>query len=469
MAENYFGITDKGRQRQNNEDAFIAEKVQGDKYVMACVIDGVGGYEGGEIAAALAKETIRNYFSIPSGEIHKMMKEAIVAANEKILQEKLKNIDKKNMACVATLAIVDLKNNMFNYAHVGDTRLYLFRDNTLVKITKDHSFVGFLEDSGRLSEDAAMHHPKRNEISKALGFDGQMTVTNDYVEVGESPFLPGDAILLCSDGLTDMVNRSEMTTILQNRKSLTEKAKALVDTANNNGGKDNITVVLVQNTAKPIKQKATKPVVVKKKESTQSGANESQKIGSDTEVNKRKKPKRNRTVIILLSILSAGLLVILLYTFLVNRTNNVTGSTLTDSQVNISLEDTINRLAGDTLLINDSVFGNPITFTNLSIQKNSLYLKGNGNTVLTGDTISINTTPTIVITPSVKYVVFDSISFFDVAIHLLSDSTTVHFKDVQFRNVNFQHGQFVNIPDTIGYSGTLSEFLNIKKDSLGKQ
>ncbi len=266
-----------------------------------------------------------------------------------------------------------------------------------------------------------------------------------------------------------MVTSSEIISILQNKKSLAGKAKALVEEANHKGGKDNITVVLVQNTAKPIKQKATKPVVVKKKESTQRGASQNQQIGSEADIKQKKKPKSNRTAIILLSILSAGLLLTLLYTFIINRTNqNKSESTVID-QEKISLEDTINRMTGDTLLLNDSVFGNPITFTNLSIQRNYLYLKGNGTSAITGDTVSINTTPTIVISPSVKYVVFDSISLINVAIHLLSDSTTVHFKDVQFRNSSFQLGQFINIPDTIGYSGTLSEFINYKNDSLGKQ
>ena len=104
------------------------------------------------------------------------------------------------MACVLTLAVVDIEKNKFYYAHVGDTRLYLFRDNTLVKVSKDHSFVGFLEESGRLTEEAAMQHPKRNEINKALGLGVKFSASDDYIETGESPFLPGDLLLLCSDG-----------------------------------------------------------------------------------------------------------------------------------------------------------------------------------------------------------------------------------------------------------------------------
>src|SRR5687767_2912174 len=269
MTENYFGITDTGKMRDNNEDDFIAEKILKDRYIMGCVIDGVGGYEGGEVATQIARETILHYLSIPSGDIVTMMKEALKVANQKISEEKLKNSEHENMACVVTMAIADVKNRKFYYAHVGDTRLYLFRDNSLVKITKDHSFVGFLEDSGRLSEEEAMNHPKRNEISKALGFTIMMKAEEEFIETGESPFLPGDILLLCSDGLSDMISSDQMVSILSNTDPLNVKAKELIALANNAGGKDNITVVLVQNTDKPLKQKATKPAVIKKNEPRQ--------------------------------------------------------------------------------------------------------------------------------------------------------------------------------------------------------
>ncbi len=115
----------------------------------------------------------------------------------------------------------------------------------MIKIARDHSFVGFLEDTGRLSEAAAMRHPKRNEINKALGFQKQIDLPDDYIETGKSPFLPGDMLLLCSDGLTDLVPKADITTVLTGSGSLAEKAAELVAEANRKGGKDNITVVLV--------------------------------------------------------------------------------------------------------------------------------------------------------------------------------------------------------------------------------
>src|SRR3712207_2575294 len=101
MAKNYFGITDVGRQRDNNEDAFIAEPVLNNQYIAACVIDGVGGYEGGEVAAAIAQQSILGYLRIPSGEVLTMMREAMASANEKIYYEKMQTGKNTSMACVA--------------------------------------------------------------------------------------------------------------------------------------------------------------------------------------------------------------------------------------------------------------------------------------------------------------------------------------------------------------------------------
>src|SRR5690349_10160425 len=263
MAKNYFGITDTGKQRTNNEDTFIAAELSS-PLITACVIDGLGGYEGGEVAAAIAKDAIIKTVSKNTGDVISLMKQAIVYAGSNI-QEAKRNKDNENynhMACVVTLSLVDIENNKFYYAHVGDTRLYLLRDRSLVKITKDQSFVGFLEDNGRLTEEEAMQHPKRNEINKALGFDMSVDAT-DYIETGESPFLPGDMLLLCSDGLTDMINSQTMAAILNSNRSLQQKAEALVQAANEAGGNDNITVVLVHNDKKQLKQEAIKPATQK--------------------------------------------------------------------------------------------------------------------------------------------------------------------------------------------------------------
>ncbi|MBC7400421.1 MAG: serine/threonine-protein phosphatase [Mucilaginibacter sp.] len=269
MADQYFGLTDTGKERKNNEDTFIAETTADNKFIIACVIDGVGGYSGGEIAAELAREAVLQRLSKPVGEIIPIMIDCFNQANQKILDEKKRVKEHDSMACVATLALVDIERNQFYYAHVGDTRLYLLRDNSLIKISHDQSFVGFLEESGRVSEAEAMAHPKRNEINKALGFEGNLAKDNEYIETGQSPFLSGDMLLLCSDGLTDLVTSNDITTIItMEGLSLKDKAKQLIDVANANGGRDNITVVLVKNNKQALKHDATLPAANQKKKRT---------------------------------------------------------------------------------------------------------------------------------------------------------------------------------------------------------
>ena len=285
MAENFFGATDTGRMRSNNEDTFIAQRAAGSKLIMAGVIDGVGGYNGGEVAAAIARDQMLSQTYTDQRTIISAMIESFRLASQQIFARRQADKELESMACVSTLAVVDVENNQFYYAHVGDTRLYLLRDQSLVKISKDHSFVGFLEDSGRLTEQAAMEHPKRNEINKALGFNSQIDEDDSYIDTGQSPFLPGDMLLLCSDGLTDMVNKEEIINIITTDASLQEKAARLIETANANGGKDNITVVLVQNDKKPQELAATMPTAgLKKKDSLNEVAEPASKV-TETKTN----------------------------------------------------------------------------------------------------------------------------------------------------------------------------------------
>jgi serine/threonine protein phosphatase PrpC len=259
MAEHLFGMTDTGKLRTNNEDVFLTQELMDGQYLLAGVIDGVGGYEGGEVAAALAKDVILAEMNEIGREVITQMKITFTLANEEIASRKLMDQKLSDMACVATLAVIDRKNNLFHYVHVGDTRLYLFRDNSLVKISHDQSFVGFLEDSGRLTEDAAMLHPKRNEINQALGLSSSEELSESYFETGSSPFLPGDQLLLCSDGLTDLVLKDEISAVLKEKNSLVHKASELISKANEAGGKDNITVVLVKHDKEPVQHEATQP------------------------------------------------------------------------------------------------------------------------------------------------------------------------------------------------------------------
>lgn len=469
MADNFYGITDTGRQRTNNEDAFIAQNVLGEGYVMACVIDGVGGYEGGEVAAALTKETILHYFSIPSGDIITMMGEALAVANEKIKQEKGRNQSLESMACVVTLAVVDVVNNQFYYSHVGDTRLYLYRDEALVKITKDHSFVGFLEDNGRLSEDAAMSHPKRNEIDKALGFDNSVTMNGAYFESGQSPFLPGDALLLCSDGLTDLVTNSEMTAILQNNKTLEGKAKALVDAANLKGGKDNITVVLVENRSKGVKQRATKPKLVKKKDLPQPPQTSEQLVKQPAQ--KAMPPKKSsKTALLVLSLCCALLVAVVIYLLwpqLTSPKKEAVPETFVLNEEEKTLNETIrqmqgNRLSLATTALNDSIFINDT----IHINRDTLYLNGNGKTVL----VAGNSFGGAAFAFSKRFqnIFLDSITFHNFDVAILAQNAVLNLKGVRFINcrVPVQYQYYIN--DSSAVNGVIKNQLFSTTDTLIK-
>lgn len=486
MTESFFGLTDTGKLRDNNEDNFIAQKVQ--QFIAACVIDGVGGYEGGEVAAQIARDAILDYLRIPSGDVLTMMKEAVKAANEKIYAEKHQQPDRKQMACVLTLALADTKNNQFYYAHVGDTRLYLLRGNTLIKVTKDHSFVGFLEDSGRLSEEEAMSHPKRNEIDKALGFDPQISINTDYIETGESPFLPGDVLVLCSDGLTDMVNNSSMTSILIGEKNLQDKAKDLIAAANEAGGKDNITVVLVQNNKKPKKQKATKPAVaLKKNEPAEEEPilNEEEPVTNNApeeivEIPAPKIPgklsqmpiahkKKTNGIVLLLSVLSVLLLAGFLWQLLKHKKGNTFIGEESKTSRNIGeqqLLDSLNRAPGKTLFLTDTVYGRYINVTNpISIDKDSLYVYGNGIRLKSDSAYS---GPGLLFAAGAKNIILENMVFENFDIGIITDSRIIQLKNIRFINCRVPVQYDFHFPANTYVNGTIADSLIFKTSSLPK-
>jgi PPM family protein phosphatase len=466
MADNFFGITDTGRLRDNNEDAFIAETIQNNKYILACVIDGVGGYEGGEVAAEIARQTILELLERKAPDIIATMRDALKTANTKIYEERSKNREHENMACVLTMAMVDMANNQFYYCHVGDTRLYLFRDHSLVKLTKDHSFVGFLEDSKRLSEDAAMRHPKRNEINKALGFDPNMPQTEDYIEVGQSPFLPGDALMLCSDGLTDLVNSASISSILSSSSSLEEKGKQLINAANTAGGKDNITVVLVHNTKKPVTLKATKPLLVKKK-NVQKVEPPPEPMQEEVKHKRVKKKGAYVTLWILAGVCVLSLIAMLWVwaprhkklqsvPILVQKTRNAN---------EIRLQDSVNTNNGWTLNLSDSIYSHSVVITDtLLIPKDSIHINGNG-VVLKRD--SAYNGPALLFSPSTKYAFIENMEFDDFDIGVFGPSKALKLKNVKFHNCRIPIlGAFMVQPDTYA-TGFLKDSV-FRTDTLSK-
>lgn len=440
MAENFIGLTDTGKVRSKNEDTFIAQKVMNNRFIIACAIDGVGGYSGGEVAADLAKQAILDYFKSPSRDMSVMLKEAVIEANKKIYTEKQQVKKHAEMACVLTLAAVDIENNEFYYAHVGDTRLYLLRDHSLVKVSKDHSFVGFLEDSGRLTEESAMRHPKRNEINKALGFGKQIETEPEYIQTGQSPFLPEDILLLCSDGLTDMVNKKEITSVLLQSNTLEEKANQLISAANDNGGKDNITVVLVQNDKSPRTHEATRPAGIKretpeKSEKITSSPAKDEKTVPDPPPERRKGGNSNVILSVLCLIFLASTLYLLWQNVRVKK--NVRTGTLPEVRARnaqeTALQNAIDTLTGDTLVLSDTKFSNRIIVSDtLHINRYSLYIRTEGDVILESD--SLYRGPAFILSPECRYIVMDSLAFlnFDVAVY--AHSNALILKNVRFNN-----------------------------------
>lgn len=468
MADNFFGITDTGKLRDNNEDALITQKLS-NGWVLACVIDGVGGYEGGEVAAEIARETILKKLQHPFTDATQTLKEAVSQAAQNIYSEKQKEGASNNMACVLTVTLANVDDNQFYYAHVGDTRMYLLRDGSLVKVTKDHSFVGFLEDSGRLSEREAMLHPKRNEITKALGFDGNIIEDDDYIETGSSPFLPGDVLLLCSDGLTDMVNNEDMKAVLLSDKNLSEKGTDLIHAANKAGGKDNITVVIVSNNKKPQKQKATKPIAAKKKFENKE---DEDVVIAEVEQNSVERTvitkKKSNAFVWLLIILCLALASLCYWLWTKNKEPEKLPETYAVKQPNAAekiLRDSI-AIAPGTLTVYDSVFSKTITVSDtIFIRQDSLRINGTG-LLLQRD--SLYNGPAFFVTANCRFFSLENIIFKDFATAVVMQTKGLSLKNVVFQNavVPVQRNLLLPLNDTI--TGIISDNFLTKKDSIRK-
>ncbi|GAB4012575.1 hypothetical protein GCM10028808_29090 [Spirosoma migulaei] len=243
------GQTDVGQRRKDNQDTFVCSTIWADSSALLAVIDGVGGYAGGDRAAAIAKESIEQYMATPNGNPLSMLREAVVFANNQINTQRQQELRLAQMCCVLTTAVADSQSGKLYFVHVGDTRLYRYRQGVLEKLTYDHSLVGVREDAQELTEAEAMQHPRRNEILRDVGSTEHRVDDPDFLESGETDFLPGDQLLLCSDGLTDMITQAQIKAILDQKISLDDQITALIRLANEQGGNDNITVVLARNNA----------------------------------------------------------------------------------------------------------------------------------------------------------------------------------------------------------------------------
>ena len=233
--------THPGRVRLNNEDLPVLDAARG----VFGVIDGIGGQAGGEVAAATARDVILLRLARPVGTAAERVREAIAIANNEIYRRAAGSAELAGMGCVITLAIV--ADGRLTIGHVGDTRLYKIRPDGIRKLTRDHSPVGELEDSGELLEPEAMRHPRRHEVFRDVGTVYRDKDEQEFVDVIEEPLEPDTALLLCSDGLSDMLPAGTIAHITRQHAGSPERVvEALVAAANDAGGRDNITVVYAE-------------------------------------------------------------------------------------------------------------------------------------------------------------------------------------------------------------------------------
>lgn len=236
----FAAASDPGKRRKNNEDRYYVDPDRG----IYAVIDGVGGQAAGETAAGVAVEVIRERLERPTGTPEDRLREAIALANNEIFRLSRTKPEWTGMACVLTVALIE--DDVVTVGHVGDSRLYFLRAGQMHKVTHDHSPVGEREDRGEISEDEAMRHARRNEIFRDVGSSERGPDDPGFIEV-QTFSMPSDGLLLlCSDGLTDLVSSTEIQAgIDRYAPDLEATARALIDAANHAGGKDNITVVIV--------------------------------------------------------------------------------------------------------------------------------------------------------------------------------------------------------------------------------
>lgn len=235
------GATDTGLRREVNEDRFHCDSSRG----LFVVIDGVGGHAAGGKAADVALAMLRARLERETGTRDDRLREAIAIANGEIHTLAATRPEWRGMACVLTAAIVH--ENGVTIGHVGDTRLYKLRRDGIDKITRDHSPIGEREDAREISEAEAMRHPRRNEVYRDVGSEPHAADDPDFVDVEETSFEPDAALLLCSDGLTDLVPAATISRIVhESAGDPPAVVRALIAAANGAGGKDNITAVYVE-------------------------------------------------------------------------------------------------------------------------------------------------------------------------------------------------------------------------------
>jgi len=238
-----FGLTHKGMVRKNNEDSFACfEKGLNKLPNLAIVADGMGGHQAGEVASRLAIDFFVEHIESYGGEVSsyfELMRDALCIANDKVYEKSIFTPEFFGMGTTfVACAVVD---EMIHITHVGDSRLYEITDSAINLLTVDHTYANEMVRAGVLTEEEGMNHPRRHALTKAVGID--RGVEADAYAV---PYNKGSILLMCSDGLTEMIREPEILEIVKSSDKFCDIAEALISRANEYGGVDNITVILAR-------------------------------------------------------------------------------------------------------------------------------------------------------------------------------------------------------------------------------
>ncbi len=234
--------TSTGKVRKANEDSMNMFEIAGMRVFMVC--DGMGGHVGGQVASQTAISSVKELFTNNTpADPRELIYRAMMTANEAILERTRQQPELTGMGSTCVMLVVTNDGKVY-YGHVGDSRIYFIANRQITQLTKDHSFVQMLVDSGQITKEQAEQHPRKNEITNALGLQGMQppTICNLHIEPEA-----GNCFLLCSDGLTGMVDDVHIERVVSSRDlKIQGRAEKLVQMANDNGGVDNITVQLVE-------------------------------------------------------------------------------------------------------------------------------------------------------------------------------------------------------------------------------
>ncbi len=229
-----YAISHQGLVRSNNEDRFLVKDLPGDAVLLA-VADGMGGRAGGEVAAQLTVHSLSSFVMQP-GDAARQLGRQVLAANEKVSLQARSEKNLKGMGCTVTVALLQ-QEQMF-WAHVGDSRLYIFRNNELRQLTTDHNMAQLLVELGEISAADVANSPFRHILNQCVG------LPDCRPDIGREALEPGDIVMLCTDGLHGSITDTVIALHLGRKGSLATKADNLVQKVLRSGGRDNVTIVL---------------------------------------------------------------------------------------------------------------------------------------------------------------------------------------------------------------------------------